>query len=149
MQPGPPAGGLGGAPPPGGPIGYYAPPPGTGARPAAILLFRVYAIVSALAVTAFLLLWQFLTPAGGRTSALEWLGLFVLSFIMLGAVGAGITSEKIPEWFGANADVTTIENAFGRFWLIVYFAFFAFLWAYTYFKKEKTRPVPDRVTTHD
>jgi ubiquinol-cytochrome c reductase cytochrome b subunit len=76
------------------------------------------------------------------------LGLFALSFVMLGAVGAGVTAEKIPEWFGADANVTTIENAFGRFWLIVYFAFFAFLWAYTYFRKEKTKPVPDRVTTH-
>jgi len=24
-----------------------------------------------------------------------------------------------------------------------------FLWAYTYFGFEKTKPVPDRVTTHD
>ena len=57
------------------------------------------------------------------------LGLFALSFVMLGAVGAGVTAEKIPEWFGADANVTTIENAFGRFWLIVYFGFFAFLWS--------------------
>jgi ubiquinol-cytochrome c reductase cytochrome b subunit len=76
------------------------------------------------------------------------LGLFALSFVMLGAVGAGVTAEKIPEWFGADANVTVIENAFGRFWLVVYFAFFLFLWAYTYFGKEKTKPVPDRVTTH-
>jgi ubiquinol-cytochrome c reductase cytochrome b subunit len=76
------------------------------------------------------------------------LGLFAISFVMLGAVGAGVSAEKIPEWFGADADVTTIENLFGRFWLIVYFAFFVFLWVYTRFGFEKTRPVPDRVTTH-
>jgi ubiquinol-cytochrome c reductase cytochrome b subunit len=68
---------------------------------------------------------------------------------MLGAVGAGLTSEYIPAWFGPTADVTTIENAFGRFWLFVYFACFAALWAYTYFGWEKTKPVPERVTTHD
>ncbi|HEY0180483.1 MAG TPA: cytochrome bc complex cytochrome b subunit [Dokdonella sp.] len=77
------------------------------------------------------------------------LGLFALSFVMLGAVGAGVTAEKIPEWFGADADVTTIENAFGRFWLAVYLLSFVALWVYTYFGLEKTKPVPDRVTTHD
>jgi ubiquinol-cytochrome c reductase cytochrome b subunit len=77
------------------------------------------------------------------------LGLFVISFVMLGAVGAGVTTEVIPQWFGANADVTTIENAFGRFWLAIYLLSFVGLWAYTYFGFEKTKPVPERVTTHD
>jgi ubiquinol-cytochrome c reductase cytochrome b subunit len=77
------------------------------------------------------------------------LGLFAVSFIMLGAVGAGVTAEKIPLWFGAEADVTTIENLFGRFWTLVYFGFFAFLVVYTWFGFEKTKSVPDRVTTHD
>jgi ubiquinol-cytochrome c reductase cytochrome b subunit len=76
------------------------------------------------------------------------LGLFVLSFIALGAVGAGITAEVIPSWFG-NVDVTFWENLFGRVMTAVYFGFFAFLWAYTYFGWEKTKPVPERVTTHD
>ena len=69
--------------------------------------------------------------------------------LMLGAVGAGLTSEYIPAWFGPTADVTTIENTFGRLWLFIYFACFAALWAYTYFGWEKTKPVPERVTTHD
>ncbi|MGH8041673.1 MAG: cytochrome b [Rudaea sp.] len=76
------------------------------------------------------------------------LGLFALSFVMLGAVGAGLTTEYIPIWFGANADVTTIENAFGRFWLFVYLASFVALWIYTRFGLEKTKPVPERVTGH-
>ena len=76
------------------------------------------------------------------------LGLFAISFVMLGAVGAGVTTEVIPKWFGAAADVTTLENAFGRFWLGVYFLSFLALWAYTYFGFEKTKPVPERVTTH-
>jgi len=76
------------------------------------------------------------------------LGLFVLSFFMLGAVGAGITAEVIPEWFG-DVDVTFWENLFGRVMTLIYFGFFAFLWAYTYFGWEKTKPVPERVTTHD
>jgi ubiquinol-cytochrome c reductase cytochrome b subunit len=76
------------------------------------------------------------------------LGLFVMSFFGLGAVGAGITAEVIPKWFG-NVDLTTWENLFGRIMTIIYFGFFAFLWAYTYFGWEKTKPVPERVTTHD
>jgi len=75
------------------------------------------------------------------------LALFALSFIMLGAVGAGVTSETIPVWF-PDSNATTIENLFGRFWLIVYFLSFAGLWAYTHFGWEKTKPVPERVTTH-
>jgi len=77
------------------------------------------------------------------------LGLFAVSFFMLGAVGAGVSAETIPVWFGADADVTTIENLFGRFWTLVYFGFFAFVWIYTHFGLEKTKPVPERVTTHD
>ena len=86
----PPPGGLGGAPPPAGPIGYYAPPAGGGARPAVIMWFRVYAIASAFAFTAFLVLWQLLTPTGGQTSAIEWLGVFALSvpFLVIYGVGA-------------------------------------------------------------
>ncbi|GAA0889518.1 cytochrome b [Rhodanobacter soli] len=76
------------------------------------------------------------------------LGLFVLSFFMLGAVGAGITAEVMPVWFG-DIDVTFWENLFGRVMTAIYFGFFAFLWAYTYFGWEKTKPVPERVTTHD
>jgi ubiquinol-cytochrome c reductase cytochrome b subunit len=76
------------------------------------------------------------------------LGIFVLSFFGLGAVGAGITAEVIPAWFG-NVDLTTWENLFGRLMTLFYFGFFAFLWAYTYFGWETTKPVPDRVTTHD
>ncbi len=76
------------------------------------------------------------------------LGLFVLSFVMLGAVGSGVTAEVIPAWFG-NIDVTFWENLFGRVMTIIYFGFFVFLWAYTTFGWETTKPVPDRVTTHD
>jgi ubiquinol-cytochrome c reductase cytochrome b subunit len=76
------------------------------------------------------------------------LAVFVLAFFGLGAVGAGITAEVIPEWFG-NVDLTTWENLFGRVMTILYFGFFAFLWAYTHFGWEKTKPVPDRVTMHD
>ena len=31
----------------------------------------------------------------------------------------------------------------------IYFGYFVFLWAYTTFGWETTKPVPDRVTTHD
>jgi ubiquinol-cytochrome c reductase cytochrome b subunit len=77
------------------------------------------------------------------------LALFAISFVLLGAVGAGLSAELIPEWFGAQADVTTIENLFGRSMMLIYFGFFVFLWVYTHFGFEKTKPVPERVTTHD
>ena len=76
------------------------------------------------------------------------LGLFALSFVLLAAVGAGVTAELIPQWFGEAADATFIENLFGRIWTLVYFGFFVFLWVYTRFGFEKTKPVPDRVTSH-
>jgi ubiquinol-cytochrome c reductase cytochrome b subunit len=64
---------------------------------------------------------------------------FVVAFIALGAVGAGVIAEIMPSW----------EIFFGRVWTIVYFGFFLGLWAYTHFGWEKTKPVPERVTTHD
>ena len=76
------------------------------------------------------------------------LGIFVLSFFGLGAVGAGVTAEVIPAWFG-DVDLTFWENLFGRLMTLLYFGFFVFLWAYTHFGWEKTKPVPERVTTHD
>jgi len=77
------------------------------------------------------------------------LGVFALVFILLGTIGADKTAEWIPQWFGPSADVTSIENLFGRTLTILYFGFFAFLWVYTYFGFEKTKPVPERVTGHD
>ena len=74
---------------------------------------------------------------------------FVVVFVLLGAIGAGKTTEWIPQLFGAKADVTFIENLFGRALTLVYFGFFAFMWVYTYFGLEKTKPVPERVTTHE
>ena len=77
------------------------------------------------------------------------LGLFALSFVMLGAVGSEVVGALIPKLFSPGSNFTTIENLFGRFWTLVYFGFFVFLWVYTHFGFEKTRPVPDRVTAHD
>ncbi|HKT29303.1 MAG TPA: cytochrome b, partial [Dyella sp.] len=47
------------------------------------------------------------------------------------------------------SDVTGIENFFGRTMVLIYFGFFVFLWLYTHLGWEKTKPVPERVTTHD
>ena len=73
------------------------------------------------------------------------LGMFVASFLGLGAVGAGVTAQVIPTWF-PGADVTTWENAFGRLMTAGYFGFFVFLWGYTRFGLEKTRALPERVS---
>jgi ubiquinol-cytochrome c reductase cytochrome b subunit len=76
------------------------------------------------------------------------LGLFATSFLMLGMVGAGVFAELAARLPGHGVDINAIENGFGRFWVAIYFGFFAFLWAYTAFGLEKTRPVPARVTGH-
>ncbi len=61
------------------------------------------------------------------------LGIFALAFFLLGAIGAGKTTEWIPKSSAPKADLTFIENLFGRLLTLIYFGFFAFLWAYTYF----------------
>ncbi|HVI58522.1 MAG TPA: cytochrome bc complex cytochrome b subunit [Luteimonas sp.] len=76
------------------------------------------------------------------------LGLFAVSFLMLGAIGAGLFAQLAPRWLGPGADVGATENAFGRFWVAVYFGFFLFVWVYTRFGLERTRPLPARVTSH-
>ncbi|RDS84554.1 cytochrome bc complex cytochrome b subunit [Dyella monticola] len=77
------------------------------------------------------------------------LTLFVLAFFGLMLIGTDSTAELIPMFFGANVDVTAIENLFGRVMVLIYFGFFVFLWLYTHLGWEKTKPVPERVTTHD
>jgi ubiquinol-cytochrome c reductase cytochrome b subunit len=64
------------------------------------------------------------------------LGIFALCFIWLGKIGAGPGTDPV-------------ETQIGRFLTVLYFGYFAFLFVYTYFGFEKTKPVPDRVTTHD
>ncbi|MHB1273917.1 MAG: cytochrome b [Rhodanobacter sp.] len=76
------------------------------------------------------------------------LGLFVFAFFGLGAVGTDLTAELIPKLFG-HVDVTFWENLFGRSMTAIYFGYFVFLWLYTHLGWEKTKPVPERVTTHD
>jgi ubiquinol-cytochrome c reductase cytochrome b subunit len=77
------------------------------------------------------------------------LTLFVLAFFGLVLIGTDSTADLIPMLFGASADVTSIENLFGRVMVLIYFGFFVFLWLYTHLGWEKTKPVPERVTTHD
>jgi ubiquinol-cytochrome c reductase cytochrome b subunit len=73
------------------------------------------------------------------------LGVFVASFLGLGLVGAGVVAGAIRAWF-PDANVALWESAFGRLMVLGYFGFFVFLWIYTYFRFERTRPVPERVT---
>jgi ubiquinol-cytochrome c reductase cytochrome b subunit len=58
------------------------------------------------------------------------LGVFVISFLALG-------------WLGTQPVTTTLTNL-ARFFSVLYFGFFAFLFFYT--RNEKGKPVPDRVT---
>jgi ubiquinol-cytochrome c reductase cytochrome b subunit len=76
------------------------------------------------------------------------LTIFAIVFVLLGCIGADMTPGWIVAIFGPDADITTIENLFGRILVILYFAFFVFLWVYTFFGLERTKSVPERVTTH-
>ncbi|MDE2086140.1 MAG: cytochrome bc complex cytochrome b subunit [Xanthomonadaceae bacterium] len=77
------------------------------------------------------------------------LTIFVIAFFCLMALGMDLTDEYFPRIFGAGIDITLWDNVFGRIMTVAYFGFFVFLWLYTHLGWEKTKPVPDRVTTHD
>ena len=62
------------------------------------------------------------------------LGVFALSFIWLGKIGAGPGTDPV-------------ETQIGRVLTFLYFAFFITMPLWT--KIDKTKPVPERVTTHD
>jgi ubiquinol-cytochrome c reductase cytochrome b subunit len=64
------------------------------------------------------------------------IAIFAISFVYLGKIGAGPGTDPV-------------ETIVGRVLTVCYFGFFIFLWVYTYFGFEKTKPVPERVTTHD
>ncbi len=64
--------------------------------------------------------------------------IFVLGvcFVWLGKIGAGPGTDPV-------------ETVIGRILTALYFGFFIFLFVYTHFGFEKTKPVPERVTGHD
>ena len=64
------------------------------------------------------------------------LAIFALTFIWLGKIGIGEST-----WIGDTYIARALTG--------VYFGFFVFLWAYTYFGWERTKPVPERVTMHE
>ncbi|WP_425497720.1 cytochrome b [Lysobacter arvi] len=71
---------------------------------------------------------------------------FATAFVGLGFVGMGTTASLVEGIVGPGGNVNEIDNWIGRAMVAVYFGFFAFLWIYTYFGLERTRPVPDRLT---
>ncbi len=102
-------------------------------------LFGVVTMFSAILVLFFL-------PWLDRGKVKSWryrgagfrIALFVLAicFVWLGKIGSGPGTDPI-------------ETILGRFLTAGYFGFFIYLWVYTAFGFEKTKPVPDRVTGHD
>ena len=102
-------------------------------------LFGVVTMFSAIIVLFFL-------PWLDRGKVKSWryrgtgfrIALFVLGicFVWLGKIGSGPGTDPI-------------ETIIGRFLTAAYFGFFIYLWVYTAFGFEKTKPVPDRVTGHD
>ncbi len=102
-------------------------------------LFGVIVMFSAIAVLFFL-------PWLDRGKVKSWryrgvgfrIALFVLGicFVWLGKIGSGPGTDPV-------------ETIIGRFLTAAYFGFFIYLWVYTAFGFEKTKPVPERVTGHD
>jgi ubiquinol-cytochrome c reductase cytochrome b subunit len=88
----------------------------------------------------------FLLPWLDRTAVRSWryrgglykiaLGLFALSFVWLGKIGGGPGTDPV-------------ETRIGQLLTALYFAYFIFLFVYTHFGFEKTKPVPERVPLHD
>jgi ubiquinol-cytochrome c reductase cytochrome b subunit len=64
------------------------------------------------------------------------LGIFAFSFVYLGKIGSGPGTDQM-------------ETYIGRVLTLCYFGFFIFLWVYTFFGLERTKPVPERVSSHD
>ncbi|TAN05085.1 MAG: cytochrome b [Rhodanobacteraceae bacterium] len=78
------------------------------------------------------------------------LTLFVIVFLLLGSIGADVMPIWLGLVYGSNAEAIVSTNLLiARTLTVLYFAFFVFLWAYTFFGLERTKPVPERVTTHD
>ncbi|QGM22166.1 cytochrome b [Spiribacter sp. 2438] len=65
------------------------------------------------------------------------LGLFAVAFIILSYLGIQEASDL---YFGLTV------TRWSQIWTAVYFGFFAFLFVYTAFGFERTKPVPERVT---
>ena len=85
-----------------------------------------------------------------RTGYKIALGIFAVTFVLFGAIGAGKSAEWIPDAVWSRRRCFRDRNAL---WLAVaacsISASSLFLWAYTHFGYEKTKPVPERVTTHE
>jgi ubiquinol-cytochrome c reductase cytochrome b subunit len=115
-------------------------------------VWGVLAMFGAIAVL-FLLPWF----DAGKVRSIRYRGtgykvaltLFVISFLGLAMIGTDLTDEIFPKIFGAKIDITLWDNVFGRLMTAIYFGYFVFLWFYTHLGWEKTKPVPERVTTHD
>lgn len=93
MSPAPPPGGLGGSPPTegGGPLGYYAPPAELASRPAVILWFRVFAIVSAAVYGSAAFVWAAFAPNAGVSPHVALVGLAAaLPFLVFYGVAAAV-----------------------------------------------------------
>jgi len=65
------------------------------------------------------------------------LAIFVLAFIGLGFLGMQRPSDV---FFGLSA------KSWAQIGTLCYFGFFIFVWVYTFFRLEKTKPVPERVS---
>ncbi|MGH8147417.1 MAG: cytochrome b [Rhodanobacteraceae bacterium] len=93
----------------------------------------------------------------GRVKSIRYRGIgykiaitiFAIVFVLLGTIGADVMPTWLGYLYGNNAEAVVSTNLLiARILTILYFAFFVFLWVYTFFGLERTKPVPERVTTH-
>ncbi|HEX5960409.1 MAG TPA: cytochrome bc complex cytochrome b subunit [Rhodanobacteraceae bacterium] len=93
----------------------------------------------------------------GKVKSIRYRGLaykiaitaFAVVFVLLGTIGADVMPTWLGYLYGNDPQaVVSINLTIARILTILYFAFFVFLWVYTFFGLEKTKPVPERVTTH-
>ena len=78
----------------------------------------------------------------------KWLAAFVLSFLVLGYLGTVPSTVwgQLGNWSNGIAIIDNKDRAtwVARFFTVIYFAFFILMpW---YSAKDKTKPVPERVT---
>ncbi|HEX7325799.1 MAG TPA: cytochrome b N-terminal domain-containing protein [Rhodanobacteraceae bacterium] len=93
----------------------------------------------------------------GKVKSIRYRGLaykiaitaFAIVFLLLGTIGADVMPSWLAHIYGSNAAaIVNADLTIARILTVLYFAFFIFLWVYTFFGLERTKPVPERVTTH-
>jgi ubiquinol-cytochrome c reductase cytochrome b subunit len=74
------------------------------------------------------------------------IAIFAISFVLLGSAGTDVSPSWFAAVFGSNAPIDQMNLLYMRILTVLYFGWFLFLWVYTFFGLEQTKPVPERTT---